>query len=100
MQCRFPILIGLIAASVPACASAARPAKRPQARAPKASAPGFRLSLFPAAVRLRARDEEQQLLVTAVDGAGKETDRTDRAIYRVSNPKVARVSPSGLVTPV
>ena len=58
------------------------------------------LEIFPAAVALHGRDDQQQLLVTRRDAEGKERDISRQVQYRSANPTVAVVGPSGVVTPI
>lgn len=57
------------------------------------------LSVFPKQVELRGRDSRQQLIVTEI-ADGKSSDRTGHATFTVSDPKVARISATGVVTPM
>ncbi len=84
--------LGLVAL-LPATVSAAP-------KRPAALAPAEKLELFPAGVRLTGHADAQQLLLTATDPSGKKRDATEQAVYRVSNPKIARVSKTGLLTPL
>jgi hypothetical protein len=65
----------------------------------RAAEPAPGLSVFPPAAELRGMAARQQLLVTeSTDGCA--ADRTRTACYRCDNPAVAKVSPTGVVTPV
>src|SRR5947209_2435273 len=67
------------------------------ARAP-ADPPGV-LTVHPARVSLAGGRAEQQLLVTWKCGTGSLADRTRTATYISLQPKIASVSPAGLVIP-
>jgi hypothetical protein len=62
------------------------------------SAPGP-LQLLPPAIELNGPEARHQLLAEANDGPASE-DLTRQAEWRSSNPKVAKVDASGLVTPI
>jgi hypothetical protein len=65
-----------------------------------AAAPQARLSAAPAEVRLSGPDAAQQLVAWEAASASETVDRTATAQYSSMDPRVARVSPGGLVTPV
>lgn len=80
----------------------AAPALRKAPAIRKAAGPAApkSLALFPAGIHLQSRDDGQQLLVTGLFTTGEARDFTSTAIYRVSDARVATVTPSGVVTPV
>lgn len=58
------------------------------------------LSVAPAVSQLRGLRAQQQLLVSGEFANTREADLTRQATYESSNPKVAAVAPSGLITPM
>src|SRR5262245_58242571 len=81
--CTLGLLAGPAAAAAPP-----RPTSLPPSRA---------LHVIPASVTLVGAEAEQALLVTVTDALGLERDATGEARYASSSPKVARVTPEGLV---
>lgn len=59
-----------------------------------------RLDIYPPSIVLRGQDTQQQLLITHEGTAGQQTDATRAVQYRSSQPAVAVVSSTGIVTPV
>ncbi|VTT98308.1 Ig-like domain-containing protein OS=Singulisphaera acidiphila (strain ATCC BAA-1392 / DSM 18658 / VKM B-2454 / MOB10) GN=Sinac_3078 PE=4 SV=1: Big_2: Big_2: PSCyt2: PSD1 [Gemmataceae bacterium] len=55
---------------------------------------------YPAAFKLKGMEDAPQLLVTGKTADGREIDLSAAATYAVSDPKVARVDPTGRVFPV
>jgi hypothetical protein len=59
-----------------------------------------RLEATPAAVTLKGGHDARQILLTATLAGGRLQDLTTSAVYRVGDPKVARVSKTGRVIPL
>jgi hypothetical protein len=57
------------------------------------------IAVFPPAITLDGLDSQQQLVVTETRGATR-TDRTMTSNYSSSAPAVARVSPTGIISPL
>ena len=58
------------------------------------------IRLLPGSVRLEGPRASQRFLVEEWDGKAWVGDRTREASFSVDDPKTARVSPDGLVTPL
>jgi uncharacterized protein DUF1553/uncharacterized protein DUF1549 len=85
-----------------AAASPARGVKRPPGkqnakRAPAAQEMIRGLSISPRAISLDGAGAEQTLLVTGLAAGGAARDLTRTAVYRSTNPKIARVEADGTV---
>ena len=65
-----------------------------------APAPPSRLSVDPPAVSLSGSDASTQIVLTAKDGSGRLADLIPVATFTIANPKIARISPKGRITPL
>jgi hypothetical protein len=72
----------------------------PAGAARAADAPLASVAAHPAKLVLKGADDAPQLVVTGTRADGREIDLTGAAAYTVSDPKVARVDPTGRVTPL
>jgi hypothetical protein len=99
-------MLALVLLPLAAQAWAAPSGNAAQARIPVrkgSAAPALRitaLQIGPASPVLDGPDASQMLLVTGRLPDGRLTDLSLQAKYSVSDPKIARVSPAGVVTPV
>jgi hypothetical protein len=68
--------------------------------APAADVPITALTAYPPKLNLRGIEDAPQLVITGTRPDGREIDLTGAAAYAVSDPKVARVDPTGRVLPL
>ena len=62
--------------------------------------PGAEIRLLPATIRLHGPGAHQRFLVEAWDGKSWTGDRTGKATFSIDNPRLARVTSSGMVVPM
>lgn len=65
-----------------------------------AEAPITAVAAYPTALALKGTDDAPQLVITGTRADGRTVDLTGAATYSVSDPKVARVEPTGRVFPL
>ncbi|MFO0824102.1 MAG: Ig-like domain-containing protein, partial [Gemmataceae bacterium] len=58
------------------------------------------IAAFPTALKLKGMEDAPQLLITGKQADGRDIDLSAAVTYSVSDPKVARVEPTGRVFPV